>query len=354
MKNQSSVNDIFQNENSKNNKTKTILLLTIVAMILIITFLIIAWVMARDNTIESIQLTEDNQNTKVLNQPPYGYNINENKDNNETQTTMLDPFNIGTTKMSDTPPTTIPTNIPMLSIANSSQKTNEMDNDLKMQAKLQELQQKHLEKSKSAQADKDSNKSITVAQKAPAPSPREAQLAENKANPTQEEKKAIDSKNTQNTIKPDIKPTNTQAKDAQTKGQNPSPNDKKNDDKKIDDKKAVDNRTAQRQQPTQNPANNSNKPKSDNIIEKNAQQIENNGKVATKGHYIQVGSFTGNVDKNFLNRISKYPYRIKTDDRDGKTIVKYLIGPYSSKVEANSNIQKIKEIQGNAFYTEIK
>lgn len=343
MKNQSNVNDIFQNESSKNNKTKTILLLTIVAMILIITFLIVAWVVSRYNTIEPIQLTEDSKSIKVLNQPPYDYNVDNNKENNKSETSMLDPFGIDASKMSNSPPATIPTNISMLNVPNPSQKTNDMDNDPKMQAKLKELQQKHLEKNKNTQADKDSTKSITVTQKTPAT--KELSLTENKTNTTQETKqeatRTASSKNAQNTIKPNTKNT-------QTKGQNQSPNEKTSDDKKLAEAKL-----AQRQ-PSQSLANNPDKPKSDNIIDKKTQQIENNGKPATKGHYIQVGSFTGNVDKNFLNRISKYPYRIKTDDRDNKTVVKYLIGPYSSKVEANSNIQKIKEIQGNAFYVEIK
>ena len=54
-------NDIFQNDNNK-NKTKTILLLTIVAVILIAVFLIIAWVMTRDNTLQVASKAVDNKN----------------------------------------------------------------------------------------------------------------------------------------------------------------------------------------------------------------------------------------------------------------------------------------------------
>ncbi|RDU72507.1 hypothetical protein CQA66_04120 [Helicobacter aurati] len=326
MKNQSGINDIFQNESGKSNKTKTILLLTIVAIILIVTFLIIAWVMARDNTIESIQLTEDNQNIRVLNQPPYAHNVENSTASNNTLTSNLDPFDIDVAKMSDTPPASIPS----LNPPAATQKTNDIDNDPKILAKMQELQQKHMEKNKNTQPQaKDSDKPISINEKVtPTPTPKETPL------------KAADSKNQQTQTK---QPTN----ESLTKERPP-----KNENKAEQVKEA---KTAQTPPPPPVvPTNTSDKPKSSNIIEKKTRQTEDNGKAATKGHYIQVGSFAGSVDKNFLNRISKYPYRIKTESRDGKTIVKYLIGPYSSRVEANSNIQKIKEIQGNAFYTEIK
>ncbi|RDU61232.1 SPOR domain-containing protein [Helicobacter sp. MIT 14-3879] len=336
MKNKSSVNDIFQSENSSKNKTKTILLLTIVAIILIVTFLIIAWVMTRDNTIESIQLTGD-QETRILNQPPYAHNIDESSSSNTSSMANLDPFDMDMAKMSDTPPSSIPNlSLPPL---DSNSTTFNLDNDPKVLAKMQELQQKHLEKSKNAQPNtQDSNK---ISEKAASVSVLPKEITT---------KEPSDSKNIskETVIKPAIDPTSIKSKEPKKEEKTQTP-DSKNVAKAST---PVNSTPAKPAAPSEQSS--ASKPSS-NIIEK-PQQIENkdNGKAATKGHYIQVGSFAGSVDKNFLNRISKYPYRIKTDSKDGKTVVKYLIGPYSSRVEANRNIQKIKEIQGSAFYVEIK
>lgn len=76
-----------------------------------------------------------------------------------------------------------------------------------------------------------------------------------------------------------------------------------------------------------------------------------NGQSATKGHYIQVGSFGNTPNKEFLGKINNYSYRTyKT-----KNSTKYLIGPYNSRTDANRDMLKVKTDMGDeVFYYEVK
>lgn len=76
-----------------------------------------------------------------------------------------------------------------------------------------------------------------------------------------------------------------------------------------------------------------------------------NGQVAQKGHYIQVGSFENTPNKDFLNKINNYSYRVY----GAQSGTKYLIGPYDSRTDANRDMLKVKTDMGDqVFYYEVK
>ena len=76
-----------------------------------------------------------------------------------------------------------------------------------------------------------------------------------------------------------------------------------------------------------------------------------NGQVAQRGHYIQVGNFENTPNKDFLGKIGGYSYRVQPEG--GST--KYLIGPFSSRTDANRELLKIRtDVGGEAFYYEVK
>ncbi|WP_394908352.1 SPOR domain-containing protein [uncultured Helicobacter sp.] len=76
-----------------------------------------------------------------------------------------------------------------------------------------------------------------------------------------------------------------------------------------------------------------------------------NGQVAQKGHYIQVGSFENTPNKEFLNKLNNYSYRVY----GAQNSTKYLIGPYDSRTDANRDMLKVKTDMGDqVFYYEVK
>ena len=76
-----------------------------------------------------------------------------------------------------------------------------------------------------------------------------------------------------------------------------------------------------------------------------------NGQVAQKGHYIQVGSFENTPNKEFLNKINNYSYRVY----GAQNTTKYLVGPYQSRTDANRDMLKLKTDMGDqVFYYEVK
>lgn len=76
-----------------------------------------------------------------------------------------------------------------------------------------------------------------------------------------------------------------------------------------------------------------------------------NGQVAQKGHYIQVGSFENTPNKEFLNKLNNYSYRVY----GAQSGTKYLIGPYDSRTDANRDMLKVKTDMGDqVFYYEVK
>lgn len=87
-------------------------------------------------------------------------------------------------------------------------------------------------------------------------------------------------------------------------------------------------------------------------------QIDNIEQSSSSNHfYIQIGSFTGKPKKDILYTISKngYQYKIIKFYKDGQSISKLLIGPYSSRDNASKILQNVKEnVQSNAFIAEIR
>ena len=156
MNKNSQVNDIFADDNGARNRTKTILLLTIVAVILIAVFLIIAWVMTRDNPIQSISVnnTESNITSGSSNggangtlnaQKPIPYAHSESQNPNPNLTDQLG-LNVDS-NLSTTPPIgvntaggdskdSMPTFPPLPSSVASNTTTPNYENDPKYQENL--------------------------------------------------------------------------------------------------------------------------------------------------------------------------------------------------------------------------
>lgn len=60
-----------------------------------------------------------------------------------------------------------------------------------------------------------------------------------------------------------------------------------------------------------------------------------------KGFYLQVGVFGGTPQSSFLNKLKKYSYKTDKVQRGGKTLTRYLIGPFSSRENAQDKIEQI-------------
>lgn len=64
-----------------------------------------------------------------------------------------------------------------------------------------------------------------------------------------------------------------------------------------------------------------------------------------KGFYLQVGVFGGTPQPSFLNKLKNYTYKTDKVQRGGKTLTRYLVGPFPSREIAQSKIEQItKEI----------
>jgi len=84
-------------------------------------------------------------------------------------------------------------------------------------------------------------------------------------------------------------------------------------------------------------------------------------KVATEdvsgSFYVQVGSFSGEPNKNLLYKITRagYHYKLIGFPVNGKQISKLLIGPYRTRSDAVALLAKVKkEIKKDAFIAEIR
>ena len=288
------VNDIFQNDNGSKNKTKTILLLTIVAIILISVFLIIAWVMTRDNPLQDMQnqaMQNQNKDGLALNEPkdrtlPYAHNL-------DSQTPSQNPLGLDTNRdsskpqeseaqannpMSNVPPLGVPTNADsMPTTSTKPSKGDDLENDARFQAALRDLEKQH------------------------------------------NDKKNIDK--------------NTESKKEDSKKEEP----KKPEPKKQEPAKTESTKPKDSEKETKEP--------NDNIIPKPQNNVvsANQGKAPEQGYYLQVGVFTQTPAQSFLNKIAKYNYRVLKTEEDGVTKSKYLIGPYISKNKAKEAEQKVRE-----------
>lgn len=335
------VNDIFQNDNGSKNKTKTILLLTIVAIILISVFLIIAWVMTRDNPLQ------DMQNQAMQNQNKDGLALSESKDrtlpyahNLDSQTPPQNPLGLDTNRdslkpqeseaqannpMSNVPPLGVPTNSDsMPTTSTKPSKDDDLENDARFQAALRDLEKQHNDKknidktteSKKEESKKEEPKKVIT----PIP-PKDTTIAiapdptKSSQKPQADSKKQTDSKKEE--------PKKAEAKKPEPKKQEPA---------KTESTKPKDS-----EKETKKP--------NDNIIPKPQNNVvsANQGKAPEQGYYLQVGVFTQTPAQSFLNKIAKYNYRVLKTEEDGVTKSKYLIGPYISKNKAKEAEQKVRE-----------
>ncbi len=67
----------------------------------------------------------------------------------------------------------------------------------------------------------------------------------------------------------------------------------------------------------------------------------NNGNIAERGYYLQVGAFSKTPNKDFLDKINKYSYRIQEIMINSKVITRYLIGPYASRDAAQRDYNNV-------------
>ncbi|MCI5786700.1 MAG: SPOR domain-containing protein [Helicobacter trogontum] len=149
------VNDIFQSDSGNKNKTKTLLLLTIVAIILISVFLIIAWVMTRDNPLQDMQ--NQNKGESALNEPksatlPYAHNLDSqnplNLDTNKASLQLQEDESQINNPMSNVPPLGVPAaNFASMSATDTKPSGNDdLENDARFQAAIRDLEKQHNEK----------------------------------------------------------------------------------------------------------------------------------------------------------------------------------------------------------------
>ncbi len=339
MKN-NTVNDIFQNNNSNKNKTKTILLLTIVAIILISVFLIIAWVMTRDNPIQSIE--EVDSNAKITNQQnapspiPYAHNIENQNDNplgiNDNMVLQIPNSNQNNTEsMSSVPPLSVQSNELEENKGNKTEQEQVgFENDERYKAAYKELELKHETKNK----DKDIKQQEKEPTKVITPLPPKDTIIAQAPDPTA--KRPVKKEEQKDSAKPKVE---AQKKEVVK-------------DTKKEDSKQVEKVVASTQK--DKPKEVISKQPSDKVIQRPQNIADaNQGKSPEKGHYIQVGSFTiqDKITPEFLNKVSKYSYRKENSEYNGKPSVKYLIGPYKTREEAKQIESKIRtEIKSDAFY----
>ncbi|RDU66371.1 hypothetical protein CQA53_03900 [Helicobacter didelphidarum] len=344
MKNNSNVNDIFQNDNNSKNKTKTILLLTIVMIILIAVFLIIAWVMTRDNPIQTIAIEDTGKNNLILNESPNSQKpipYAHNTENATPNPTLADSANnqLGldldsqNPHISLTPPVgvdadskNVQPNFPPLSINTSSQTPlPNYEEDKQYQNTIKDLQKKHEEKGNG----------------------HNQVVANNQKQPPQDEIKI---------------PQKVIVSSAPQVVSTPISDLPKQVKKPEEVNKPIKKQEQVQSASGKKPETNAGKPLAqtsaqDNVIQRPAKPTDSKqGTTATKGHYIQVGAFSLKPEAIFLNKISKYSYRIESyTDNEGKTVTRYLIGPYKDKQDATRNLQNIRtEILPSATHKEIK
>lgn len=101
---------------------------------------------------------------------------------------------------------------------------------------------------------------------------------------------------------------------------------------------------AQAQKPVAKPAEK--KPVAQAKPSKSASQLFQSVESSTpKGFYLQVGVFGGTPQPSFLNKLKNYTYKTDKVQKGGKTLTRYLVGPFPSREIAQSKIEQItKEI----------
>ncbi|MDU7693082.1 MAG: hypothetical protein E7K04_02425 [Helicobacter sp.] len=77
-----------------------------------------------------------------------------------------------------------------------------------------------------------------------------------------------------------------------------------------------------------------------------------NGSVAPKGSYLQLGVFSQTPSREFIRNIGKHPYRTLKVEINSQELTKYLVGPFDNRREANA-YKKDRGLK-NAVYFEVK
>ena len=66
-----------------------------------------------------------------------------------------------------------------------------------------------------------------------------------------------------------------------------------------------------------------------------------NGDIAENGIYLQVGAFSKTPNRQFLDNVNKYSYRVQEIIINSKVITRYLIGPYASRSAAQRDVNAV-------------
>lgn len=312
--------DIFQN--NKKNKSKTMFLLFIIGIILIIVLIIVAWILTRSGNNVKILSDEANQTKASETIPLFQKDAqevaqisNNNLVKNEIQKVDLDSKS---------------------SIENKNDNTKEQDVfNLEDDPKFKSLISNRVNVDDIANLIKENkaeSKDI-VTDKKEIKKPETSKLNDEKKEESkkivsaiEKEQKQISKNQSKETPKEKLKET-------------------KKEEKKYDSNPKEEKQSAKTE------------PKLKNNIESVQQKVQpknlKNGTSPSPGHYLQVGAFSGYVSKSFIEKISKYSYRIEETKDNDKVIKKYLIGPYNSKTDAIRDVQKINLEIGKAFYRSI-
>lgn len=93
------------------------------------------------------------------------------------------------------------------------------------------------------------------------------------------------------------------------------------------------------------------KPATSNVVSYNR---TNNGDIAENGYYLQVGAFTRQPNRDFLDSIDKYSYRTQEIMVNSKVITRYLVGPYNSRNAAQRDVKAVSRDITTPVLVEIK
>lgn len=72
------------------------------------------------------------------------------------------------------------------------------------------------------------------------------------------------------------------------------------------------------------------------------------------GFYLQVGVFANKPNAEFLNQISNYPYKVEKLDRNGSVVERYLVGPFSTREQAQEKMEEVEEKVTKPIIVEIR
>ncbi|MDE6886472.1 MAG: SPOR domain-containing protein [Helicobacteraceae bacterium] len=80
----------------------------------------------------------------------------------------------------------------------------------------------------------------------------------------------------------------------------------------------------------------------------------NNGDIAENGYYLQVGAFSKTPNREFLNNIDNYSYRIQEVMINSNVITRYLVGPYPSREAAQRDYDNIAREIAKPVHTQVQ